>query len=393
MTRVAVLFGGRSVEHEVSVITAHQAMAALSLPHRAVPVYIAKDGRWYTGDGLRDLQRFADVDRLLAECTQVTALFDPPRGVLTLQEVGAGTRRGMFGRGGSEGVEVDVAMPLLHGPFGEDGTVQGVLELAGIPYTGSGVAASAVAMDKRLSKTVFRAAALPVLDDVLIDGIHWEGDAARCIAATAALGASEFFVKPLTLGSSIGVSRAVDEATLRDAVDLALTYDTRCIVEAAQDGIVEVNCAVLGDETATRASLLEQPTTRGLLSYDDKYRAKSGGSKGMKTAQRLIPAPLDPGLTAHIRAAASTAFAAVGASGVARVDFLVDPARSRFVVNEINALPGSLSFYLFEPDGLPFSALLDELIAIATRRHARLARTTRAFERWMLQAPGPKSAG
>jgi D-alanine-D-alanine ligase len=393
VTRIAVLFGGRSVEHEVSVITAHQAMAALSPVHHAVPVYIAKDGRWFTGDGLRDLQRFADVDRLLAEATQVTPLFDPPRGVLALQAAGAGARRGMFGRGGSDAVEVDLAMPLLHGPLGEDGTVQGLLDLAGVPYTGSGVAASAVAMDKRLAKTVFRAASLPVLDDVLIDSRRWESDATGCLAATLALGGSAFFVKPVTLGSSIGVSRAGDDSEFRDAVELALTYDTRCIAEAAQDGITEINCAVLGDDTGTRASLLEQPATRGLLSYDDKYRAKSGGSKGMKTAQRLIPAPLDPSLAARIRAAAQTAFAAVGASGVARVDFLVDPGRSQFLVNEINALPGSLSFYLFEPDGLPFGALLDELIAIAMRRQARFARTTRAFERWMLQAPGPKSAG
>jgi D-alanine-D-alanine ligase len=284
-------------------------------------------------------------------------------------------------------------MPLVHGGRGEDGTIQGLFEMAGVPYTGSGVAASAVAMDKRLAKTVLRGAGLPVLDDVLVERERWRAEPDAALRAVEQAATFPLFVKPVTLGSSIGVSRADDPVQLRDAIDVALTYDERCIVEVAQEGIVEINCAVLGEGSQLRASLLEQPTATGLLSYDDKYRSKGGKSAGMKSAARLIPAPLDDALAARVRDAALAAFAAVGASGVARVDLMVDVSAGSFVVNEVNPIPGSLSFYLFEPDGLSFTALLDELIAIALRRDARRRESTAVFDRWMLDGGGAKTAG
>ncbi len=390
MSTVGVIFGSRSVEHEVSVITAHQAMAALSPSHRAVPVYIAKDGRWFSGDALTQLSRFADVRALLAECTAVTPVIDPSRSALGLLPVDA-PRRGLFSRGG-DAVDIDVAMPLVHGSFGEDGTLQGLLEMAAIPYTGSGVAASALAMDKRLAKTVLRAAGLSVLDDIVIDREAWRAGGEDSVRAAESLAPYPLYVKPVSLGSSIGVSRADGVDELRAAIEVALTYDRRCIIEPAQEGIVEINCAVLGDHTGARVSLLEQPTKQGLLSYDDKYR---GGSKspaaksaGMKSVQRIIPAPIDDALATHIRDAALAAFAAVDASGVARIDFMVDTVSQAFVVNELNPIPGSLSFYLFEPAGLSFTALLDELIDIARRRHARHRDSTMVFDRWMLGGGG-----
>jgi D-alanine-D-alanine ligase len=389
---VGAFFGSRSVEHEVSVITAHQAMAALSPQHRAVPVYIAKDGRWYTGKALTELRRFADVDALLADCVAVSPIIDPAAASLILAPV-LPARRGVFGRGVSDGLVIDVAMPLLHGRFGEEGTIQGLFEMASIPYTGSGVTASAVAMDKRLAKTVLRGAGLPVLDDVAIERERWRDDPDAALRAAEALAPYPLYVKPVTLGSSIGVSRAADAGALRDAVEVALTYDERCLIEAAQEGIVEINCAVLGDGADARTSLLEQPTKTGLLTYDDKYRSKSGKSAGMKSTQRLIPAPLDDALAARIRAAALASFAAVGASGVARVDLMVDIEAQTFVVNEVNPIPGSLSFYLFEPAGLSFTALLDELLAIAERRHARRQQSTEVFDRWMLAGGGAKTDG
>lgn len=394
MTTVACIFGSRSVEHEVSVITAQQAMAALAPHHRGVPVYVAKDGRWYTGDALTDLRRFGDVQGLLADCTVVTPVIDPSRPGMTLLPV-ATPRRGRFGRGTDDAVDIDVAMPLVHGNLGEDGTLQGLLEMAGVPYTGSGVAASATAMDKRLAKTVLRAAGLPVLDDVCIDREQWRADAGAVVERAESFAPYPLYVKPVNLGSSIGVARAADRTELNVAVEVALTYDQRCIVEAAQEGIVEINCAVLGDESGARASLLEQPTKRGLLSYDDKYRSKGGKvaapSSGMKSAQRLIPAPLDAALAERITQAALDSFAAVGAAGVARIDLMVDAATDTLIVNEINPIPGSLAFYLFEPAGTSFTALLDELIEIAQRRHARRAASTAVFEHWMLGG-GPKSS-
>ncbi len=395
MTTVACIFGSRSVEHEVSVITAHQAMAALGPQHRCVPVYIAKDGRWYTGHALTDLRRFEDVQSLLADCTVVTPVIDASSPGMSITPVGA-PRRARFGRSSSDAVDVDVAMPLLHGNLGEDGTLQGLLEMAGVPYTGSGVTASATAMDKRLAKTVLRAAGLPVLDDVCIDREQWRVDAASAIDRAEGLAPYPLYVKPVNLGSSIGVARATDRTALSGAVEVALTYDERCIVEASQEGIVEINCAVLGDESGARPSLLEQPTKRGLLSYDDKYRSKggtaAGASSGMKSTQRLIPAPLEAALAERISRAALDSFAAIGAAGVARIDLMVDPSDGALIVNEINPIPGSLSFYLFEPAGTSFTALLDELIQIAQRRHARRAASTAVFDRWMLGG-GSKSSG
>jgi D-alanine-D-alanine ligase len=244
---------------------------------------------------------------------------------------------------------------------------------------------------------VLRAAGLPVLDDIRIDRDQWRGDQRALVGRAEAFAPYPLYVKPVSLGSSIGVTRAGNQAELMDAVEVALTYDQRCIVEAAQEGIVEINCAVLGDESGARASLLEQPTKRGLLSYDDKYRSQAGkatgSSGGMKGAQRLIPAPLDAAVAERVTQAALDSFAALGAAGVARVDLMVDPARGTLIVNEINPIPGSLSFYLFEPAGTSFTALLDELIEIAQRRHARRAASTAVFDHWMLGGGGPKSAG
>jgi D-alanine-D-alanine ligase len=341
---------------------------------------------------LSELPRFADIGRLLADCIRVTPVIDPVRGSLLLAPSDPG-RRGIFGRGATDGVVVDVAMPLVHGSFGEDGSIQGLFEMASIPYTGSDVGASAVAMDKRLAKTVLRGAGLPVLDDVAVDSESWRTDPGERLRAAESLAPYPLYVKPVTLGSSIGVSRATDVAALRDAIEVALTYDDRCLVEAAQEGIVEINCAVLGEGADGRASLLEQPTKTGLLSYDDKYRSKGARSAGMKSAQRLIPAPLEDTLAARVRDAALAAFAAVGASGVARVDLMVDAHAGTFLVNEVNPIPGSLAFYLFEPDGLSFTALLDEMLAIALRRHARRGQSTRVFDRWMLEGGGAKTAG
>jgi D-alanine-D-alanine ligase len=392
VSAVGVFFGSRSVEHEVSVITAHQVMAALSSAHRVVPVYIAKDGRWYTGEALTELRRFADVDALIDDCVMVSPVIDPTRESLVLAPVGA-ARRGLFGRGGEPGAVIDVAMPLLHGRFGEDGTIQGLFEMASIAYTGSGVGASALTMDKRLAKAVLRAAGLPVLDDVLVDRERWRADPEAAQRRAESHAPYPLFVKPVMLGSSIGVSRAADPGELREALEVALTYDERCLVEAAQEGIVEINCAVLGEGSDARTSLLEQPTTSGLLSYDDKYRSEGGKSAGMKSARRLIPAPIEEPLAERIRVAALAAFAAVGASGVARIDLMVDPRAQSFVVNEVNPIPGSLSFYLFEPAGLSFTSLLDELLAIARRRHARASQSTDVFGRWMLDAGGAKTTG
>jgi len=387
--RVGVFFGSRSVEHEVSVITAHQAMAALPADRfTSVPVYIAKSGAWYTGDQLLDLERYKDIDRLIAGATRVTMRPDPTSGG-DLIEVDA--RRGLLGGSARAVARFDVAMPLVHGSNGEDGTLQGLFELAALPYCGCDVASAAVSMDKRLSRTTLRGAGIPVLDDVMVSRHRWMNDAAAVCAELARRPGFPMYVKPRRLGSSIGVARVDGDEHLRNALEVAFGYDTSILAEPAQDGSIEINCSVLGAGDDVEVSVCEQPVTTGTLSYADKYlsgaKGKSGAKSpagGMKSSQRIIPAPIPDALTRRIQETAMSAFRAIGAAGVTRVDFLVSPERDSFVVNELNTLPGSLSFYLWEASGVRFAELLQRLIEMAMARHREQQATTSSIDTWLL---------
>jgi D-alanine-D-alanine ligase len=387
--KVGVFFGSRSVEHEVSVITAQQAMAAMPADRFVpVPVYIAKSGAWYTGDQLLHLDRYKDIDRLIAASTRVTMRPDPSSGG-ELIEVEA--RRGLLGGSARTAARFDVAMPLVHGSNGEDGTLQGLFELAALPYCGCDVVSAAVSMDKRLSRTTLRGAGIPVLDDVMVSRARWleQPDAVR--AGLAERPGFPMYVKPRRLGSSIGVARVDGDAALRDALEVAFSYDTSILAEQAQDGSIEVNCSVLGWGDDVRVSVCEQPVSSGTLSYADKYLSGvkgKGGAKapasGMKSSQRIIPAPISDSLTSRIQDTAMSSFRAIGAAGVTRVDFLVSPERDSFVVNELNTLPGSLSFYLWEASGLRFDAMLARLIEMAMARHREQQATTSSIDTWLL---------
>ncbi len=387
--RIGVFFGSRSVEHEVSVITAQQAMAAMPADRFVpVPVYIAKSGAWYTGDHLLQLERYKDIDRLIAASTRVTMRPDPTSGG-ELVEVDA--RRGLLGGANRAVARFDVAMPLVHGSNGEDGTLQGLFELAAMPYCGCDVASAAVSMDKRLSRTTLRGAGIPVLDDVMVSRARWLDEPDAVCAELARQPGFPMYVKPRRLGSSIGVARVDAQGPLHAALEVAFGYDTSILAEAAQDGSIEINCSVLGSGDDLRVSVCEQPVSSGTLSYADKYLrgAKGKGSAktpaaGMKGSQRIIPAPISGSLTARIQDTAMAAFRAIGASGVSRVDFLVAPDRDSFVVNELNTLPGSLSFYLWEASGMRFDALLTRLIDMALARHREQQATTWSIDTWLL---------
>src|SRR5579864_9058273 len=330
--RVGVFFGSRSVEHEVSVITAQQAMAALPADRFVpVPVYIAKSGAWYTGDQLLQLERYKDIDRLIASSTRVTMRPDPSsRGEL----IEVDGRRGLLGASSRAADRFDVAMPLVHGSNGEDGTLQGLFELAALPYCGCDVASAAVSMDKRLARTALRGAGIPVLDDVMISRARWLAQPDDVCATLAHHPGFPMYVKPRRLGSSIGVTRVGDGEQLNDALGVAFGYDTSILAEPAQDGSIEINCSVLGWGDDVIASVCEQPVSSGTLSYADKYLSGvkgKGGAKapaaGMKGSQRIIPAPISDALTRRIQDTAMSSFRAIGAAGVTRVDFLVSPER------------------------------------------------------------------
>ncbi len=372
-TVVGVIFGGRSVEHDVSIVTGHQIMNAFD-PERyeVVPIYVDREGRWFTGDPLRDIKNFknevvslAGVEAtLLSPSVQHHGLIVNP------------TPSGLFGK--SQIKRLDVVFPAIHGSHGEDGTMQGLFELADIPYVGCGVMASAIANDKLLSKDVLRQASVPVVDAVGFSRADWLDHPDEVIARVTAALSYPVFVKPVTLGSSIGIGRADDEKLLRALIDVAASLDRRLLVEGAVTDCVEINCSVLGDDRKLEASVLEQPVSWDeFLTYEEKYLR---GGEGMKSADRIIPAPLSDELTAQIQNLAMQAFRAIDGRGIARIDFLVRPESGEVFLNELNTLPGSLSFYLWEPTGIPPRELVHRLVTIAQDAYAEKRRSTYNYQ-------------
>ena len=387
--RIGLIFGGRSVEHEVSVLTAHQIMAALPTDkYIPIPIYISKSGKWFTGNALKHLENFKDLEKLVKIAEPVVFNVDATQPGLLLQKA-QGQQRWFSRTTPEPSLEpIDVAFPLIHGSHGEDGTLQGLLEMADLPYVGSGVLASAIAMNKIFTKRVLRSSGIPIIDDLYVSRARWESEPDAVLAEVEACFGYPVYVKPVTLGSSIGVSRAEDASTLRFALDVAATYDSDLMIEPAQQDIIEINCSVLGDKVDVRASVCEQPISSGTLSYEDKYLTgdKHQGSKvrGMQSAKRLIPAPLDADLADATQSTAINVFNALNASGVIRIDFFVRPSEKKFYVNEINPIPGSLSFYLWEPTGVDFPELVTTLIEIALKRHQEKHRSTFTFSSSLL---------
>jgi len=370
--RVGVIFGSRSVEHEVSIITALQVMAAMdSERYDVAPLYITKEGRWLTGPGLTHLETLKSLNGAgsgsAAEARQAVISADA-----TVRELSEATDGGGLFRKRRAALHIDVAFPCVHGTYGEDGTLQGLLELADLPYVGSGVLGAAVGMDKIAMKAVFAAEGLPIVRYQALSGEQWRTTPEAALDRLEAALRYPLFVKPANLGSSIGIGKAGDRAALRQALDVAANYDHRLLVEEGVEEATEINCAVLGGAgDPPRPSVCEQPVAwQELLSYEDKYLRGAKG-QGMKGASRRIPADIAPDLAARVQGLAVRAFTALDCSGVARVDFLVRPEEGTIYVNEINTLPGSLSFYLWEPSGVPFAELIDRLIAQALERHRR----------------------
>jgi D-alanine-D-alanine ligase len=388
--RVAVLFGSRSVEHEVSIITAVQAMDALD-PRRyePLPILITKEGHWMTGPDLRRIDSYRDLSGLLARCKPVYLRPEPFGSRLFMEESGPlGSRR-------TKATVIDVFFPMVHGTMGEDGTLQGLLEMAGVPYVGAGVVGSAVGMDKIVMKAAFQAQGLPIVKHVAFARRRWQSAREDVLTEIEQALSYPLFVKPANLGSSIGITKATDRASLAEAIDVAAHYDRRLLVEESFEGGIEVNCSVLGNDEP-RASVCEQPIRwTEILSYEDKYlrggkgkgasvKGAGAGGDGMASATRRIPAPISAELTARVQQFAVEAFKAVDCAGVARIDFLVDPVSGRIAVNEINTLPGSLAFYLWEPSGLSFPSMLDRLIELALERHRERQQTTYSFDSALL---------
>jgi D-alanine-D-alanine ligase len=343
--RVGVIYGGRSGEHEVSIASAASIFKHLDrTKYEAVPLRIEKDGRWVLSGTVPTAISAADV--LKEAPTEALQTVEPVRAV--------------------SGSGIDVVFPVLHGPYGEDGTVQGLLELANVPYVGAGVLGSAVGMDKAVMKMLFAARGLLVGPYVVTTRAEWERQAATVSQRVAGTLRYPVFVKPANLGSSVGISKAKSDAEFADAMALALQFDRKIVIEAAIPEAREIECAVLGNDDPEASVPGEVIPSREFYDYEAKYLDDASTT--------LIPAPLTPDQTAEIRRLSIEAFKAVDGAGMARVDFLLSRETGEIYLNEVNTIPGftTISMYpkMWEASGLSYASLLDRLITLALERHA-----------------------
>ncbi len=353
---MAVFFGGRSVEHDVSIITGNQIIEnADKEKYNVFPVYIARNGQWFCGDVLRDTQYYKDFDPNDKKLTKVYLEPHPTKELKYATKFGTK----VF-------AQIDVAMLAMHGMHGEDGTLQGLMELADIPYSSAGVTGSATGMDKIVMKCAFRGAGLPVLPAVHFERSAFRADPQAVVKKTEEEIGYPVFVKPANLGSSIGISKATNAQELENAFEIAFSYDRRVLAEQAVENLVEINSAVLGYGGDVKVSLLEQPISwQGFLDFEEKYLRSEGASKGMKSLARQIPAPIEKEQTDKIVQMSKEVFTTLDLKGVVRIDYIIDKDTNQVYVNEVNTIPGSFAYYLYEPMGIPFQELIDECVRCA----------------------------
>ena len=375
--QIGVIFGSRSCEREVAIISAVQLMRhADREKYDVIPVYIDEDGSWYTGDKLTDINTFKPFRPEGAGIVKVFPDLSSGSGALLRLNKGSG----LFAKEKLEVVaRIDVYIVVMHGLNGEDGTLQGLLELANVPYTSTSVAGSAVGMDKILMKQVFRGAGLPVLPDTWFTRTFYEKDPEAVIRQVEDDIGYPVFVKPANLGSSIGVSRAGNAEELKDSLTLAFEYDRRVLVEKGLNKPIELNCSVLGYDGETEASPIEMPINNdAFLDFKDKYLA-SGGSKGMASLHRVLPAPIEEGLKDEIQTLSKTIFRLLDCKGVVRIDYMFDRDSEKLFITEINTIPGSLAFYLWENAGMKYNVLIDHMIGYAEKAHEDKNRANYAY--------------
>jgi len=382
--RVGVFFGGKSVEHEVSVITAMQAIAALDPEkYQAVPVYITKDSRFFWGEHLLNLDSFRDIPAALKKAERVI----PVREGKTVNLLKYPSPRW----GNPVAAQMDVALPLGHGSHTEDGCLQGVLEYLDLPYAGCSVAASACSMDKWAMKALFTASGLPVVPGVKALKTAYYKTPEKELTRIEQTLHYPLIVKPYNLGSSVGIGVARDRNELARTLEDVFALSSAALCELQVQNLREINCSVVGDDEKTLVSMCEEPFSGGgFLSYRDKYQSGGktakgpqtppSGSKGMAGLSRQIPAQISEEMTKQVQSLSQAAFQALGCAGVARVDFLLDDQTGRLYVNEINTIPGSLAFYLWEPAGVSYPELLDRLIDLALKRRQEEDQIHYSFE-------------
>lgn len=380
-----VAFGGVSPEHEVSVLTAIQAISALeNSSYNCIPLYVTKSGRWLTGPKLLDLSNYKELSTLVKESTSCAFVKDET-GKTFLREQES---KGFFSK--PESHPVYAVLCAFHGSEGENGSFQGVCEMMNIPYTGSGVLGSSLGMNKVKAKLVAAANGIPVTKAVNFYETDWEQEQEDII--TVAEGFKyPLIVKPVSLGSSIGVAIANDKQQLIHAVETAFRFDAHLLIEEAVNPLMEINCSVIGTPEDCKPSVCEKPLGQTeTLSFEDKYQSGEGADKGMASADRIIPADISKELTRKIQNLAVKTFAALDASGLARLDFLVNANTEEVYFNEINTIPGSFSFYLWDRSDLKFDELIHELIDIGLEQHRAKNGRVRSYDTNLLSEKAAK---
>lgn len=383
--KVGVLYGGKTTEHEVSIITAVQAMGFLNKEkYEVIPMYLDKENEMYTGAALTDMDVYKDMDLLKRYCKNVVCY--NKNGVLTLQN-----KKGFFKKTVKE---VDIVIPCTHGYNMEDGNIQGLLETYGIPYTGSDIYGCTVGQDKVFQKQILEAEKIPVTKYTWFYDNEYLENQTEILKNIKKVG-YPVIVKPARQGSSIGISVAKSEDDIKEAIEEAIKYDEKILVEQVIGNMTELNCSVLGSSSYSEASVIEQVMGKDeILSFNDKYigngakkgsKTKMAGSKGMVTADRIIPADIPEKLSNEIKETSKKAFRVLGANGVVRIDYLYDKKSKKYYLNELNTIPGSLAFYLWTPLNKEYDELLDDMINIAVKRYKKKLKKTTIFKSNILE--------
>ncbi len=369
---IGIFFGSRSAEHDVSIITAQFVASVLrKLGYPMVPVYVGKRGEWYVAEELGLLKTFAAGTEMQPAWGRYYLDLERSRGKMVFKQ------SGWFGKT----LTVDLVFPTFHGTFGEDGTFQGLCEILNVPYVGCGVAASAIAMDKQLTKAVVAQAGLPVATEVSVTKGEWGASRAQVLQHIRERVPFPAFVKPVHLGSSIGISKVAtpEGEDLGQQLDVAFHYDSKVIVEQGVQNLMDVTCCVLGNDQPKASELQESVFGADLLDFDAKYLDDGGTQTGQLSKNVVIPARLPEHVTMAIKEAAKKVYRALGCSGIARVDFLYDQKSMMFYVSEVNPLPGTLYNHLWNRSGVSNEQLVEQLITLANERHTAEQELTRTF--------------
>lgn len=370
---IGVFFGGKSPEHDVSIITGELIISELKkMDYKVTPIYLSKEGSWHIGQELGALKFFKEKNSAdsFKKLNKFYLDLEKSNGKIIFKEKGWLAKE----------ICIDLAFPAFHGANGEDGTIQGLFEIVNIPYVGCDVASSAIAMDKILTKLFYKSLNIPTTDFYHFTKTEWENDKAKIISDIEAILKYPLFVKPPKLGSSIGISKVNNKKELEFAIEVALHYGERVLVENGVENLMDVTCCLVGNENPIASLLQESVFASDLFNFQDKYLEDGGAQFGNSQSSLVIPARLDEKITESIINTAKIIYKTIGCSGIARIDFLYNKATQEIFANEINPMPGTVYHHLWKASGLELNELLNKLIGFAQDRQAQKEKITHTFE-------------